>query len=190
MILDLLYYFARYPDRDGVLSLFNNGSSSFPEYQCLRDKIEALPGALMPDIKHMIFGQSFDSVKTRIDGLTGTYLYVDYGEIKSSTDNRNRINDSQRLAATIAMKKPATADLVEESIISSIFLERLTRLRALIMAESASRTPAVFGTKSIAQSQGITSVVHQFSSLGWTLMFETESADIMELKQRLASFQV
>ena len=189
MILDLLYYFARYPDRDGVLSLFNNGSSSFPEYQCLRDKIEALPGALMPDIKHMIFGQSFDSVKTRIDGLTGTYLYVDYGEIKSSTDNRNRINDSQRLAATIAMKKPATADLVEESIISSICLELLTRLRAHIMADSESRSTEFFERNSIANCEVIPFVAPQFSSLGWTLMFETESADIMELKQRLASFQ-
>lgn len=75
VILDTLKYFAQFPSREGVYSMFTNGSSSsFPAYSEVQQYIAALPQARIPDISGFVFGQSFDHVKRRIDALTGTYL--------------------------------------------------------------------------------------------------------------------
>ena len=75
MILDLFSYFAKYPSREGVLSIFNNGSSSQAQYAELKETILAMPDPLIPAIQSYVFGQSFESVKARIDTLLGIYLY-------------------------------------------------------------------------------------------------------------------
>lgn len=76
MILDLFSYFAKYPSREGVLSIFNNGSSSHAQYAELQETILAMPDPLIPTIQSYVFGQSFESVKARIDNLVGTYLLL------------------------------------------------------------------------------------------------------------------
>ena len=69
MILDLFSYFAKYPSREGVLSIFNNGSSSHAQYAELKETILAMPDPLIPTIQSYVFGQSFESVKASIDTL-------------------------------------------------------------------------------------------------------------------------
>ena len=189
MILDLFLYFAKFPARTGVLSVFNNGSSSFAGYTELRKQIEDLPDALLPAIDSMVFGQSFDSVKTRVDSITGCFLFVDFGEISSRTDSRNHINDTQKLAVTIAIKKPSSADQVEEAIISATTLELITQLRAHLLADSESANTPFFERNTIMGCEIIPFVAPQLSSLGWTLMFQTSSSDLFDLKDRMSSFR-
>ena len=78
-----------------------------------------------------------DSLKKYVDGIEGTFLIVDYGEIKSSTNKRNSFVDSQELALTVAMKRAST-DLIEEAIISNTTLLLLSQLRRLMYADSHS----------------------------------------------------
>ena len=75
MILDLFSYFAKFPSKSGVLSIFTNGSSTYAQYSELHNVITNLPEPLVPAIQSYVFGQSFESVKARIDNLTGTYLF-------------------------------------------------------------------------------------------------------------------
>ena len=103
MILDLLRYFARFPQKEGVVSMFANGSSDFVQYAELLGHVKKLPEPIMPELENLVFGQSYDYVKKRVDNITGNYLFVDFGESTSSRDTHNSIIDRQKLAATIAM---------------------------------------------------------------------------------------
>lgn len=44
MILDLLKYFARFPQKEGVTSMFANGSSDFVQYAELLGYVKKTPG--------------------------------------------------------------------------------------------------------------------------------------------------
>ena len=63
MILDLLKYFARFPKKEGVISMFANGSSDFVQYAELIGYVRNLPEPVMPGIENLVFGQSYDYVK-------------------------------------------------------------------------------------------------------------------------------
>ena len=65
MILNLLKYFARYPQKEGVASMFSNGASQFPQYSTLLEYVKNLPDPLMPELENLVFGQSYDDVKRR-----------------------------------------------------------------------------------------------------------------------------
>ena len=43
MILDLFSYFAKFPSKSGVLSIFTNGSSTYAQYSELHNVITNLP---------------------------------------------------------------------------------------------------------------------------------------------------
>lgn len=184
VILDTLKYFAQFPSREGVYSMFTNGSSSsFPAYSEVQQYIAALPQARIPDIGGFVFGQSFDHVKRRIDALTGTYLFVDFGEFSSSRDRTNSISDTQKMAATVAMKLTDAADLVEVALATDLTLELTARLRQLLIADTyGDRCPWL---NPISDKHDIVPFVSsEFKSVGWTLMFTTTAADLFDVKRR------
>lgn len=183
MILDLFSYFAKFPSKEGVLSMFTNGSSDHAQYADLHTAMHSLPeNPLIPGIQSYVFGQSFDSVKARIDSLTGCYLFIDYGEFTSGRDNRNSIQDTQKLAATIAMKVPSSSDLVEEAIFSELTLELLNTLRAHLLSDSENLKLPWLNRKSIENHDIVPFVAKEFNSIGWTLMFSTDASDMFDLK--------
>lgn len=189
MILKLFSYFAKYPGKDGVLSMFANGSSHHHQYDTLKQQLSTLPDeSLIPDIQHFVFGQSFDSVKARINKLSGTYLFVDFGEFTSSRDNRNTIQDTQKLAATVAMKLSDTADLVEEAIASEITLNLINVLRAHLLLDSEQGSVSWLNRSAINQHDIVPFVAKELSSIGWTIMFNTDASDLFNLKQLISSF--
>lgn len=185
MILNLLKYFARYPQKEGVLSMFNNGESPYPQYAGLMDYIKALPEPLVPEIDNFVFGQSYEFVQKHIDSITGNYLFIDFGEFSSIRDARNSISDRQKIAATVAMKVPDAADLVEVSIYSDITLALLTDVRKQLIKDAMSQDMPWM--KKISDSHDIVPFVSpEFKSIGWTLMFTCEAADLFDVK---ASFR-
>lgn len=188
MILDLFSYFAKFPSKSGVLSIFNNGSSTYAQYPELHNEIANLPEPLVPAIQSYVFGQSFESVKARIDNLTGTYLFIDYGEFSSKSDNRNSIVDTQKVAATIAMKLSDTSDLVEEAIASAICLNLLNTLRAHLLYDAECGKISWLNRSTIKGQDIIPFVAKELKSIGWTMMFEANAADLFNVKERMASF--
>ena len=90
MILDLLRYFARFPKKEGVVSMFANGSSDFIQYAELLGYVKKLPEPIMPELENLVFGQSYDYVKKRVDNITGNYLFVDLDR-KSTRLNSSHI---------------------------------------------------------------------------------------------------
>lgn len=187
MILDVFKYYARFPKRDGVLSAFNNGSSSLPAYAQLKTYVESLPEqGILPEIEHLVFGQSLDEVRARIDSITGTYLFVDFGEFNSNRDQRNSILDVQKLAVTVATKTPTAFDLVEESIISDSTLLLINKLRAHLIADSEKYEWLRF----LSNKHDIMPFVapELGESIGWTLMYSLEGSDLFDVKALIRSF--
>jgi hypothetical protein len=189
MILELFTYFARYPGKEGVLSIFANGESGHPQYRMLADTVSAFPQeSLIPEIKEFVFGQSFDSVKARVDKLTGIYLFVDFGEFFSSRDSRNTIRDAQKIAVTVAMKITDSADLIEEAIASDVTLRLLNRLRAYLIHDSEQGTILWLNRSETNKNEIHPFVVKELKSIGWTLMFNTDASDLFDLKSLISSF--
>lgn len=181
MILDLLKYFARFPKKEGVVSMFANGSSDFLQYAELLGYVRNLPEPVMPGLENLVFGQSYEYVKRRVDNITGNYLFVDFGEFTSSRDTHNSILDSQKLAATIAMKVSDSADMVETAIASEITLSLLAELRKRLILDSRSED-LPWLDKISAGHDIIPFVSPELKSIGWTLMFSSSAADLFETK--------
>lgn len=183
MILQLFKYFARYPQKEGVLSMFANGDSSlFPQYAKLLAYIRELPDvSLVPEIENFVFGQSYDFVKQRVDAITGNYLFIDFGEFSSSRDSKNSISEQQKIAATVAMKIPDAADIVETAIASEVTLSLLAALRKHLIRESISED-FPWMEKISDKHDIIPFVSPEFKSIGWTLMFTSTAADLFDVK--------
>ncbi len=183
VLLESLLYFSRFPLREGVLSMFSNGSSSaFPAYASLMEDIRRLPPPLIPEIEGFVFGQSIERVRRRVDSLTGTYLFVDFGEYASSLDSRGSIVDTQRMAATVAVKLTDSADLVETAIATDLTLGLLARLRRLLIDDSRRGLPPWMSR--ISDRHDIVPFVSpELKSVGWTLMFTVTAADLFGAKE-------
>ena len=83
MLLDLFTYFAKFPQNSGVIKgIATKGESSMEEYATTLDILGKMEEKeLVPEIQNYVYGQSFDELKQRIDKLTGSFLFVDYGEV-------------------------------------------------------------------------------------------------------------
>lgn len=183
MILELFKYFARYSQKDGVISIFANGASCLSGYNALLDYVKALPDPLLPDIEHLVFGQSLDTVKNRVANITGTYLFVDYGEFSASRNARNSILDHQKIAVTVATKLQDSSDMMEEAVVSDSTLTILTALlRYLVVDSNAGTVPWLEDI--LSEYDIIPFVAGELKSIGWTLIFRSSASDYFDLKQR------
>lgn len=185
IVLDLLKFFAIIPHRDGVNDIFLNGRSKFPEYLELQEYVRSLPEPVLPEIQSLVFGQSMDAVKRRVDKVSGTYLFVDFGELSSDYNSNNSIEDTQRLAVTVATKVSNSADIIEEVLISDTTLDLLNHVRAYMLAhkhkepwlDMLSRKHSIVPFES-----------KELNSIGWTLMFDAAASDWFNLKELTMSY--
>lgn len=181
MIFEILKYYAQFPNHSKVLEIFAKGRSDLPEYIAIQEEIKNLPdSSRIQGLDHFVFGQSFDSVKQRVDGiLSGTYLFVEVGDIMSKSDQRNSIQDEVQMAVTIAAKS-AEMDLIEEAIQSRRTLSMLQQLRIAMISDKRT-TPWLKELSGACQIRPF--VAKEFASVGWTMMFEREGSDLFNLKR-------
>lgn len=181
IIINLFLYFARFPQRQGVLDIFNKGRSEIPGYDVLKSLVESMTDdPILPDVGGYVFGPNFDAVKTAISQLTGYYLFIDYGDIKTETDKSNRISDTFQVAVTIAGKTTEfTGDLVDQTLISANTLDMVICMRNLMIQEQREHC----SSKKISEKHSITPFISsEFESIGWTLMFDQQAFDWFSAK--------
>ena len=185
IIIDLLKFFSCIPDRKGVNDIFLNGRSKLPEYTELKDYIYQLPEPVIPGIKYLVFGQSLEAVKRRVDKVSGVYLFVDFGEFSSDRNSNNSIEDTQRLAVTVAMKVSNSADIIEEVLVSDNTLDLLNHVRAFMLAykDKCSWIDMLSRKHSIVPFES-----KELNSIGWTLMFDVSASDWFNLKEKSMSY--
>lgn len=77
-ILDVIKYFAKFPDRAGVLENFRRSAGS-TEYNELKQYITDLPDPLMPLLKDFVVSIQEEEVAERIKSIDDYFLFLEYG---------------------------------------------------------------------------------------------------------------
>ena len=183
LLIELFLYFGRFPSHEAFRALFNKGKSAIPGYDDLYAAALALPEeTIVPEIGNYIFGPNFDAVSSRVNNLTGYYLFVDYGEIDCATDTSNRMTDSARLAITVAYRlKEFSGDLMEQLLVSDRTLAHLVTIRNRMIADQRER----YWLKDVSRNHTLTPfIARELSSIGWTMLFNREGYDTFGAKRK------
>ena len=182
MLLDLFTYFAKFPASAGITrGIATKGESSMEEYATVLGELSNMQEKeLVPEIENYVYGQSFDELKQRIDKLTGSFLFVDYGEVDMQSDGRRSFGCTQRIAVTVAMKLPNTSDMLERIIANDRTLQMLSKIHARIMADAEREELYWMNRDSVANCEIIPFVSAELQSYGWTLMLSGTGADILD----------
>lgn len=174
ILIDIFLFFARFPERDGIFGAFNKGESNLKAYNEIKFKLQDMAEHSLTDIKHYIFGANFDAVRSRVNNIASgeDYLFVDFGEIECSTDQRNRMNDSARLAVTVAFRvSDFSADIIEQMLYFEAGLKKITAIRNHILTEQKCHP----WLKNISEKHTfIPFVSPDFASIGWTMLFNRD----------------
>jgi len=180
MIIDILKYFGKFPAKTAILDIFSRGRSDLPAYAVLKTYFENAPvHSLIPEIEGFLFGENEDSVKTHVGKLHGIYLFVDYGDLSSSRNAKNSIEDDFQMALTIAMKLPEAYDQVECAIASEECLKHIITLIQIILDDQKE----VSWLKELSNNYTIIPFDSKnFSSYGWTLQMNRKGADMLNIK--------
>ena len=181
MLLDLFTYFAKFPASAGVTKgIATKGESSMEEYATVLSMLGNMQEKeLVPEIENYVYGQSFDELKQRIDKLTGSFLFVEYGEVDRQSEGRRSFECTQRIAVTVAMKLPNTSDMLERIIANDRTLQMLSKIHARIMADAEREELYWMDRESVANCEIIPFVSAELQSYGWTLMLSATGADIL-----------
>lgn len=182
MLLDLFTYFAKFPASEGITrGIATKGESSMEEYATVLGELSNMQDKeLVPEIENYVYGQSFDELKQRIDKLTGSFLFVDYGEVDMQSDGRRSFECTQRIAVTVAMKLPNTSDMLERIIANDRTLQMLSKIHARIMADAEREELYWMNRDSVANCEIIPFVSAELQGYGWTLMLSATGADILD----------
>lgn len=182
MLLDLFTYFAKFPASEGITKgIATKGESCMEEYSTVLGELSNMQDKeLVPEIENYVYGQSFDELKQRIDKLTGSFLFVDYGEVDMQSDGRRSFECTQRIAVTVAMKLPNTSDMLERIIANDRTLQMLSKIHARIMADAEREELYWMNRDSVANCEIIPFVSAELQSYGWTLMLSATGADILD----------
>ena len=182
MLLDLFTYFAKFPQNSGIIKgIATKGESSMEEYATTLDILGKMEEKeLVPEIQNYVYGQSFDELKQRIDKLTGSFLFVDYGEVDMQDDGHRSFECTQRIAVTVAQKLSSNADMLERVIVNDRTLQMLSKVHARIMADVDTEGLYWMDRESITNCEIIPFVSAELQSYGWTLMLSAKGADILD----------
>ncbi len=188
MILDLFKYFAKFPEKSGVMAMATMGTSKMAGYQELIGWINNLPDqCLIPDLNNYVYGQSLDDLKSRLTNLFGSWLFVDYGEF-STTSNSNSMRTTEKIAITIARKITDTSDQLEKLIVAESTLDMLRHLYAHMISDAEKDDLFFSSRENIINSDIVPFVAYELNSVGWTLMIDCDASDSLKIKELSRSF--
>jgi hypothetical protein len=136
-LIEIVKYFAQFPDRAGVLKNFSKSNSIFSEYLELKNYIDALPAAQMPAIKDFIFTDSDEELSDRIKNIKSYFMLIEWGPIVVNDPEPSARNRYGNWHFAVNIAHPTNDkgfDKMEYMILSSKTLEYLMQLCNLITA--------------------------------------------------------
>ena len=179
IIQDLFLYFAKFPQKAGVKAIATMGSSEMPEYATLMAALDALPSeSLVPDIENYVYGQSIEDLQQRIDRLSGSWLFADYGEF-TMRDDHGSADVAQRLAVTVAVKLRSNADMMERMIASDRALAMVSQVYAHMVADCEKGTIEWISREDVLKGEAVPFVSTELGSYGWTLLINASAPDTL-----------
>lgn len=189
MITELFLYFAQFPRKAGIKAMATMGRSPMPQYAQIIAMLDAMPvHSRVPEIENYVYGQTFEDIQQRLDKLTGSFLFADYGEFDMLGDGRRSFQVTQRLAVTVALRLSANTDLLERMIASDQALRLLTQVHAWMIADSEAGNLEWLCRDNLDKAEIIPFVAPELRSTGWTLMIDAQAPDMLSIHSLSKSF--
>ena len=176
LLYDVLRYFSKFPDREAVMRMFNKGKSNYPAYEeLLRDIQNTVEGehSLFPEITDFIFDVTEETVIKKIDSISGIFLFVDYGDIRTEELLPIKVRQNVfTLALTIAKRvNERDFDNIERLIIADEMYVLLQRIIEVMRKDTNPFMKRV--TFPLSSTPAISRSV--FQSVGWTVKFDLKN---------------
>lgn len=177
IVKDLFVRLARFIPDNALKGIFQVPYGA--AYKPLKEQVLKDPSRTpISFITDFIFGVNADSAQKRISQVTGVYVFVDYGNITTSIDEKVDVKtDSLHVAITVAAPLPTDQDQVAEVLIQDQCLEALSIIRAALRDDEDlpkgirwmqhPSTIQPFTAKALA------------NSLGWSMEFDVVGIDIV-----------
>jgi len=180
LLADSFKYYAKFPQKDGVLRNFNRADSTIVTgYSALKAEITALTiHSLIPDIVDFVVGIDQTTIQKRIKNISGIYMFLDYGAIAISKDDIQREYTEFLLALNIARPvDPEKTDYVEEILLGDIMLSYMLQVRDIMKADQL-EDPFV---KQLDFPHEITPffAADLSNSAGWTMIFKKKGLGLL-----------
>jgi hypothetical protein len=179
MILENTFlFFARYPDHSGVMKNFNKKSPA-ESYLSLKDEAASLSvKSIYPEITDYVFGVSDEAVKKRISTIQGLYLFVDYGNIRTTENVLKVKKDSFDLSLTIA--RPFSSNSGLDAVEELIIIDRTLELLSLIKSDISENREDPYVKKLTMPTEIIPFASKELSnSFGFSMVFQLEGIDMI-----------
>jgi hypothetical protein len=181
LLKTIFTYFAKFPEKAGVLKNFTKGTSGlYAGYDTLKSDITALaPHSLVPGITDFVFGSDMTSVIKRIEQISGIYLFVDYGNIYDYLLEPMKSETGEFvIAITVARKiQPDDIDAIEQLLLGDITLGMLTQIKDLARQDSNQNIFLKYLTFPNDFSPWFARDL--FNSTGWTMTFKVKGAQLV-----------
>lgn len=171
-VIDVVKYFAKFPNRNGVLKNFKRKSGS-AEYNELRDYITALPVPVMPELCELVFSSDAEEVMDRIENIDNYFMFVEYGSITARHPDQVRIRKIDfSLAVYICYHgNDRNMDSMGEAIIMDNCLQKCFDIAAQMISDDNQICPHERFAESAISFSPI-EPASMFGSIGWGITFK------------------
>lgn len=183
MIQDLFLYFAQFPQKQNIKAMATLGKSKMALYAETLAALDELPErSRLPEIENYIYGQTFEDVQQRLDRLTGSFLFVDYGNFVYQPAGPRTMDVSLQLAVTVAFRMSDRSDLLERMLASNRSLLLLCDIHAWLMADAERGDLYWLHREHVDRAEITPFVSPELHSTGWTLMLNLTAPDMLNTR--------
>jgi hypothetical protein len=175
LITDIIKYFAKFPDKAGVLKNFSRTTEMYSGYDSLRQYITDLPAGLLPDIKDFIFSTDETVVVERIRVIKSYFMLLEYGNIGTSSPDKAKTRETGiNLAITIGYPHNGkNQDIVEESLIMDSCLDMIIIVANKMIEDNKELCPNLHYAQATINISPVEPVL-LYQNMGWTLSFQKQ----------------
>lgn len=173
MITELLKYFAKFPNKQGVLEAFKELHEKVDGYSEIKEFCEQLPeNSVIPEIKEFAFGFSQQILKQSLQKIEELTLWVDLQKANNKTENGVSEDIIFDLVITVAVPD-GDYDMMEEAVLSNKTYKILISIKNH-MDQDSELTPALMN---IGESVEITPLISRevLNGIGWSLILKLEN---------------
>lgn len=176
-MIELFLYFAQFPSREGTAALATKGTSTHAEYQAVLDALATLPDdRRIAGLDHYVFAQTIEDITQRIDRLSGSFLFVDYGDINLTDRHPRHALATRQLAITIAERMPPLADPLERVLCADRTLRQLRTLHSHMVDDAEQGNPPLDLSRDTIHEATLTPfAASELQAYGWTLLLEMKN---------------
>lgn len=172
-IIDVVKYFSKFPQKQGVLKNFTRTAGKISGYDDLRQYIEALPDPLMPELSELVFSTDEKAIGERIRNIDNYFMYLEYGPIQADYPDTVRIRKvSFNLAVYVCYHANGrNIDSMEEALIMDNCLQRVFELSKYMIADDNQTCPHTRFAESMLSFSPVEPML-MYQSIGWGVTFK------------------